>query len=214
MLTTLNKLRAHRPCTEGWKKLLAYLGKTEADDEPLNIATVAKSNGLTHAIWALRAVEGHDREIQLFGVWCARQVQHLMLDPRSVAALDITEKYVNNLATRKEFIAALGAAWSAANAARLAANAAWSASDAAWSASDVAWLASDAAWSASDAAWSASDAARSASDVARLAANAARLAANAARSAAKAARSASDVARLAANAAQLKQLLEICEENK
>ena len=145
MLTTLNKLRAHHPCTEGWTQLLAYLGKTKADDEPLNIATVAKSNGLKHALWALRAVEGHDREIQLFAIGCARQVQHLMIDPRSVAALDITEKYVNNLATREEWAAALDAARSAADAAGSAAVAEL-ASDAAGSAADAAGLAVDAAW--------------------------------------------------------------------
>lgn len=31
MNTTLNKLREHDPCTDGWKKLLEYLGKTKAD---------------------------------------------------------------------------------------------------------------------------------------------------------------------------------------
>jgi hypothetical protein len=30
--TTLNKLRAHNPCTSGWKKPLAHLGKTHPDD--------------------------------------------------------------------------------------------------------------------------------------------------------------------------------------
>ena len=33
--TTLNAIRKYSPCTDGWKKLLAHLGKTEADDEPL-----------------------------------------------------------------------------------------------------------------------------------------------------------------------------------
>ena len=33
--TTLNRIREHKPCAEGWQKLLRHLGKTEADDEPL-----------------------------------------------------------------------------------------------------------------------------------------------------------------------------------
>ena len=33
--TTLNKIREHEPCADGWKKLLTHLNKTEADDEPL-----------------------------------------------------------------------------------------------------------------------------------------------------------------------------------
>ena len=33
--TTLNKIRAHGPCSSGWVKLLRHLGKTQADDERL-----------------------------------------------------------------------------------------------------------------------------------------------------------------------------------
>ena len=92
MKATLRAIRAHNPCDDGWRKLLKHLGKTEPDDEPLSIATVLGSNGLDDALWCLRAVSGHDREIRLFAVWCARQVQHLMTDPRSIAALDVAER--------------------------------------------------------------------------------------------------------------------------
>ena len=33
MKTTLNEICKHEPCTNVWKKLLTYLGKTKADDE-------------------------------------------------------------------------------------------------------------------------------------------------------------------------------------
>ena len=82
MKTTLKRIRKKGPCKEGWSKLLTYLGKTSADDEPLEIATIVESNGLDDALWCLRAVEGEDRKIRLFAVWCARRVQHLMTDPR------------------------------------------------------------------------------------------------------------------------------------
>ena len=129
MNTTLNAIRKHSPCADGWAKLLRHLGKTQADDDPLPILTVLESNGLDDALWALRAVQGHDREIRLFAVWCARQVQHLMTDKRSVDALDVAERFANGLASAAE----LAAAWSAAqDAARAAAGAAaW---DAAWDA--------------------------------------------------------------------------------
>ena len=45
--------------------------------------------------------------------WCVRQFQHLLTDPRSLAALDVTEKYANGQATDDE----LDAAWNAAYAA-------------------------------------------------------------------------------------------------
>ena len=157
MKTTLNQIRDKSPCACGWKKLLAHLGKTAADDSPLSIATVLDSNGLDDALWCLQAVKGHDREIRLYCVWCARQVQHLMTDPRSLDALDVAERFANGEATEQERAAALDAAgdaawvaaWDAAGAAARAA-----AGDAAWAA---AW---DAAWAAAMAA--AMDAARAA----------------------------------------------------
>ena len=143
MKTTLNQIRAKSPCQSGWIKLLEYLGKTKADDEPLAIATILDSNGLDDALWCLQAVKGRDREIRLFGVWCARQVQHLMTDPRSIAALDVAERFANGEATQYELNAASAAASDAASAAASAAMAA--ASAAAWAASDAAWAASAAA---------------------------------------------------------------------
>ena len=121
MQTTLNKIRAHHPCADGWTKFLRHLGKTKADDEPVRIITILDSNGLYDALWCLRAVEGHDREIRLYAVWCARQVQHLMTDPHSIAAIDVAERYANNLATRYDLDAARAAAWAAAWAAARAA---------------------------------------------------------------------------------------------
>jgi hypothetical protein len=137
MMTTLNAIRQHGPCVDGWKKLLAHLNKTQADDEPLSIVTVLDSNGLDDALWCLRAVTGCDREIRLYAVWCARQVQHLMTDPRSIAALDVAERHANGRATDEDLTAAGDAAWAAAldAAGNPAGDAAWAAArDAEWAA--------------------------------------------------------------------------------
>lgn len=56
-----------------------------------------------------------DRELRLFAVWAARQVQHLMLDQRSITALDVAERHANGLATDGELNAAYTAAWQVAN---------------------------------------------------------------------------------------------------
>ena len=147
METTLNAIRDKHPCANGWKKLLANLGKTAADDEPLSLITILDSNGLDDALWCLRAVTGHDKEIRLFAVWCARQVQHLMKDPRSINALDVAERFANGDATEEE----LNAAWAAAGDA--AGDAAWDAAgDAARAAAwDAAWdAARAAAWDAQE----------------------------------------------------------------
>jgi hypothetical protein len=73
-----------------------------------------------------------DRELRLFAVWCARQVQHLMTDPRSVAAIDVAERYANGEATDAD----LDAAWSAAS------GAAWAAVGAGYAAWAAVWAAS------------------------------------------------------------------------
>ena len=174
MKTTLNQIRTHSPCADGWKKLLAHLGKTQADDEPLGIVAVLDSNDLDDALWCLRAVEGHDRELRLYAVWCARQVQYLTADQRSITALDVAERHANGMATDTELAAARSAAWSAARSAAgtVAGSAAWAAAvDAARSAAGTA--AGSAAWAAAGAAaWGAArSAARSAAvDAARAAA--------------------------------------------
>ena len=112
--TTLNKIRGHGPCSDGWARLLRHLGKTQADDEPVSLLTILDSNGLDDAMWCLCAVDGHEREMRLYAVWCARQVRHLMTDPRSLAALDVAERHANGEATDGELAAARDAAWAAA----------------------------------------------------------------------------------------------------
>ena len=113
MKTTLNNIRTHGPCGNGWQNLLTHLGKTKADDEPLDLLTILDSNGLDDTLWCFRAVEGCDKEIRLYAVWCAQQVQHLMKDPRSIDALDVAERFANGTASNEE----LAAAWDAAGAA-------------------------------------------------------------------------------------------------
>jgi len=159
--TTLNRIREHGPCEDGWRKLLAGLGKTQADDEPLPYARIVEINGINDALWACRAEPQHAKEWRLFAVWCARQVEHLMEDDRSCAALNVAERYANGQATDEELAAARAAAWDAAwDAARAAARAA--AGAAAWDAARAAaWdAARAAAWDAAwDAAWAAARAA-------------------------------------------------------
>lgn len=127
--TTLDQIRAHHPCTGGWQKLLSHLGKTKADDKPLSLLTILESNGLDDALWAARAINGHDRDFRLFAVWAARQVQHLMTDERSLAALDTSEKFAKGEAAEGDLAAARAADVAAAK-------------DAAW---DTAWAAARAA---------------------------------------------------------------------
>jgi hypothetical protein len=154
MKTTLNKIRLHSPCTSGWTKLLKHLNKTCADDVELDLITILESNGLDDALWCLRAVDGFDREKRLMTIAFAREVQHLMKDPRSLAALDVAERFANGVATKAELEAAHAAARAAARAAADAA-----ADDAARAAAYAAY-ANAAAYAAADADARAADATR------------------------------------------------------
>lgn len=171
MNTTLNRILAHGPCgrepgsKRGWQKLLTGPNKTEADDEPLPLSEILRINGLDDAFWAIRATPGHERPARLLAVDCAREVQHLMTDPRSVAALDVAERYANGLATEAELAAAEAAAeaaWAAARASEAALAAAWATAGAT---AEAAWATARAARAAAEA--TARDAAEAATEAAR-----------------------------------------------
>ena len=57
MQLTLNQIKKHGPCRLGWNTLLASLNKTHADDDPINIMDILKSNGLDDAVWCLRCCD-------------------------------------------------------------------------------------------------------------------------------------------------------------
>ena len=142
LTTTLNKIRSRHPCESLWEKFLNYLGKTRVDNEPLDFKTILESNGLNDALWCFRSLKGHDREIRLYAVWCARQVEYLDKSGVAKATNDISERFANRLATNRELksarATARAAAWAACAAARDAACAAArdAVRDAAW---DAAW---------------------------------------------------------------------------
>lgn len=144
----------HRACEEGKEWALAFCATMK------EVWEKAKPEWL---IWvATRPSVLTDKELRLFAVFCARQVQHLMTDPRSIEAIDVAEKHAQGKASDNELARARAAADAAALAA--ARTAAWVAADAAWAAAriaaraaDVASLAADAASLAADAvAWAAS----------------------------------------------------------
>jgi hypothetical protein len=102
-MTTLNAIRANSPCIGGWVTLLAYLGKTTADDEPLSLLTVLESNGLNDAVWCLRTEPTPERT-QRFALAVARRTEYL--SPAAKALNDTTDRYINGLATKAELRAA------------------------------------------------------------------------------------------------------------
>jgi len=125
--TTLNAIRKHIPCEEGWEKLLKSLGKTKADDEPLPLVTILDSNGIDDAVWCLRALgEEHQRDIRLFACDIAEGVLYLFQkqcpdDKRPRQAIETARRYAMGKATKEELAGAWDAADAAARAVRVAA---------------------------------------------------------------------------------------------
>ena len=139
MQTTLNKIKSHKPCEYGGKKLLNFLCKTEADDEPLELRTILESNGVEDTLWAFRAVEGKDKDIRLFAADCAELVlpiyeKEYPNDDRPRRAIQAARDYANRLISSEKLYAAEAAARAASMAAGAAAWAAKASRDAAWAA--------------------------------------------------------------------------------
>ncbi len=142
--TTLSRIRDGEPCKNGWAKLLAHLGKTAADDEPLDLLTVLDSNGFDDAMWVLSYAMPDNRLARHFQAWCAEQVLPIFeaAYPGDMRVRDQIAMLRNDAASDAERDAASGATSDAeSDAAMAAAMAAWAAARDAWAAARDAWAA-------------------------------------------------------------------------
>jgi len=171
LTTTLNRIYGNNNlCAENWFHILRAAGKSEPDDEPITYAQIVDRVWLHEALLCCRAEPQHANLWRLYAVWCARQVQHLMADPRSIEALDVAERYAYREATGTELAIANVAAWAAVEKADAACKRAWAARGATWADNSPAARAANAsfaakaAWAVVDinAAWAASKASETA----------------------------------------------------
>lgn len=77
IVTSLNRIRACAPCTEGWTLHLRSTGKVAADDDVLSYAEIVQINSFDDALWAARAAPEHEALWRGFALWCADQAQGL-----------------------------------------------------------------------------------------------------------------------------------------
>ena len=75
MITTLNEIESQPRYRSIWDKLLLGLGKTKADDEPLNLMQILEVNGIDDAVWALCCFDYKD--YCLFNADVAESVLHI-----------------------------------------------------------------------------------------------------------------------------------------
>jgi hypothetical protein len=103
--TTLTRIKKSDPALSKWATRWIAVGK--AADEPISYEDILDSFGLQIALECGAAEPQYGNLWRLYAVWCARQVQHLMTDERSLAALNVAERYTNDEATDEE----LRSAW-------------------------------------------------------------------------------------------------------
>ncbi len=109
---TVKEFKRLRPCyPDSWIKTIV------GNKEVWNALEVLKLDNVPaeDRLWAvIRQQFLDDKTLRLFAVWCARQIEYLMNDVRSLDAIDVAERYANGKATDKELNTASNNAWSAA----------------------------------------------------------------------------------------------------
>lgn len=112
LTTTLNRVWEPLQYREGiQERALAATGKNTPDDEPITYQQIVESVGFDDALWCCRAEPQHSKLWRLYAVWCAKPVQHLLIDGSSFRALKVAEQYANGDATDGDLTAAREAVW-------------------------------------------------------------------------------------------------------
>lgn len=108
MHTTLNAIKTYDPCLSGWNKLLHSLNKPQADDEPVSLMHILRSNGIRDAVWALRCFDYKDYCLFLADV--VDSVAHLTDDKRVHDCIQAIRDYHASKITKDDLQRAADAA--------------------------------------------------------------------------------------------------------
>lgn len=163
LTTSLQRLKDADACANRYGHLLKALGKTKADDEPLNLLTIIEKNGIADAIWALvTTTQNCDTIARLFAADCAEAVLYLFErdrpdDKRPRMAIESARSLDRPSPTTEEQEGLWEAAWNAyfPDVGEAAWAAAWAQAAGVGDAPAAAWRAAEAAFRA--AAWVGAD---------------------------------------------------------
>ena len=120
---TLAQIREHRPCRDGWEKLLASVGGARTPlTTRVSLGDIARSNGAADAWWCVCALNWSDatvrrRVVSVLLLTVRRAAAHTT-DERVHACIDATQRWCGG----DDSVDLASAAWGAARAA-----AAWAA---------------------------------------------------------------------------------------
>jgi len=102
LTTTLKKLREYRACENRYDHLVEALGDEYGDDTPLSVSRILDTNGVSDALWALRACDmsqGDKNAVYLLACDYAEHVLHIFEDkypdnPHPRAAIEARRAWV------------------------------------------------------------------------------------------------------------------------
>ena len=116
--TTLKKLREYRACENRYDHLVKALGDEYGDDTPLSVSRILDTNGVSDALWALRACDmsqGDKNAVYLLACDYAEHVLHIFEDkypdnPYPRAAIESRRAWVRGEISDSELRCAADAA--------------------------------------------------------------------------------------------------------
>lgn len=162
LYTTLQQLKNFQACSSGLDTLLDSLPPFYDDNAPISLEHILNSNGIHHAIWALRT---QPKEVGIeFALMCTESVLYIFEkkypdDNRPRKAVDMTRKWLENpnedsaacilLAADDAVLAVKNDIYAANNIAYAASNVAYTTNNIAYAANNVAYAAMNLAYAAS-----------------------------------------------------------------
>lgn len=113
----VNCMIAHGVPRTWMDKLCDHYGTVNLGTQEIGYDVLMDVLGPEKALWCCQTQPQHNTIWRRYAVWCARQMQHLMEDERSVRAIDVAEQHANGKATDSELefamVDARSAAWDA-----------------------------------------------------------------------------------------------------
>ena len=130
LTSTLNLIRANRPCARGWKTLTKALGSDFDSDAEINLLQILEINGVQDMLWCLRATKEDSKKIaSQLSIEFAEQTlpifeRHYPNDNRPRVAIQAARDFAAGKITQEELAAGRMGAYAAADVAYAAAHAA------------------------------------------------------------------------------------------
>lgn len=102
LYTTLQKIRAHRPCAQDLSRLTKRLGISIDDKSDLAMDEILAAVGLIGAVWTLRTVDGHEIAKRKYAVFCASMLDWRASDEAAKIVIDTAGNFAKGLATEHD----------------------------------------------------------------------------------------------------------------